>query len=68
MFSCFGLGERHPQIPDQYVRPQGLYGSTVEKLDHKRLKRFIQDGRLAPCFPGCDTNEFTDEHKVTRRS
>ncbi len=52
-------GNRAPKIPDEYTRPSGLYGGT-DKLDLKRLKRFIQEGRLAPCFPGSDEAVISD--------
>ncbi|GAX81168.1 hypothetical protein CEUSTIGMA_g8601.t1 [Chlamydomonas eustigma] len=67
MFSCFfgdkGIWNSNPRVPEQYTKPSGLYGGE-DKLDLKKLKRCIQEGKLAPCFPGCEEPAFTDEYKV----
>eukprot|EP00798_Chlamydomonas_sp_ICE-L_P018491 gene18491-24989_t len=56
MFACFsGFVPRGPKIPDQYSRPS-LYGlsNRSEKIDLKKLKRLIHEGKLVPCFPGAE--------------
>lgn len=53
LFACFGglaLKLTSPRIPEAFLKPQGLYQS--ERLDTRKLKRLILDGKLAPCFPG----------------
>jgi hypothetical protein len=48
-FSCFG--PPRPKVPEQYLRPQGLY-NNLNNIDLKRLRRLILHGHLAPCWAG----------------
>ncbi|KAH7861338.1 hypothetical protein Vadar_024794 [Vaccinium darrowii] len=44
------LGRRRQVVDEKYTRPQGLY--QHKDVDHKKLKKLILDSKLAPCFPG----------------
>lgn len=37
------------------VRSQGLYHSS-DRIDLKKLRKLIVDGRLVPCYPGLEDN------------
>lgn len=37
-------------VDEKYTRPQGLY--QHKDVDHKKLKKLILDSKLAPCYPG----------------
>lgn len=68
MFCCFstaaagadgGTGQRKqaprqkaPKIPEELLRPHGNW--DYQRVDLKRLRKFIKDGRLAPCYPGVE--------------
>lgn len=47
LFACFGPRSK---IPEEYLKPQGLYSN--ERVDLKKLRRLILDKRLVPCYPG----------------
>lgn len=60
LFKCFGvIGEKLTKhgnkIPEEFLRPQGLY--SVDKVDLRKLRRLILDGKLAPCYPGREEGE-----------
>lgn len=44
------IGPRRVRVPKHLCKPTGLYES--DRVDLKRLRRLILDGRLVPCFPG----------------
>lgn len=54
LFAPGGVFSPRARIPDTLCHPSGLYGSTSDKVDQKRLKRLIVEGKLAPFFPGRD--------------
>lgn len=41
------------QIEPRYLAPQKLY--CYSEVDLKKLRKLIKDRKLAPCFPGLDT-------------
>ncbi|GLI63447.1 hypothetical protein VaNZ11_006419 [Volvox africanus] len=51
-FFCACFWPPGPKIPEEYLRPQGLY--SLERVDLKKLKRLIQNQQLAPCHPGVE--------------
>ncbi|GIL77996.1 hypothetical protein Vretimale_7393 [Volvox reticuliferus] len=51
-FLCSCFWPPGPKIPEEYLRPQGLY--SLERVDLKKLKRLIQNQQLAPCHPGVE--------------
>lgn len=67
MFSCcFSGGANPPQrsrrrarIPEAFLAPQGLYPTDL--LDLGKLRRFIKDGRLAPCYKGLEDARNDEE-------
>ncbi|KAI8552313.1 hypothetical protein RHMOL_Rhmol06G0257000 [Rhododendron molle] len=44
------LGRKRQVVDEKYTRPQGLY--QHKDVDHKKLKKLILDAKLAPCYPG----------------
>ncbi|KAE9457993.1 hypothetical protein C3L33_10103, partial [Rhododendron williamsianum] len=44
------LGRKRQVVDEKYTRPQGLY--QHKDVDHKKLKKLILDSKLAPCYPG----------------
>ncbi|EFJ46429.1 hypothetical protein VOLCADRAFT_62668 [Volvox carteri f. nagariensis] len=51
-FLCACFWSPQPKIPEEYLRPQGLY--SLERVDLKKLKRLIRNQQLAPCHPGAE--------------
>ena len=45
--------------PAEHLRPQGVYPGAP--VDLKRLKRRILEQRLAPCWPGAESNTHENE-------
>ena len=48
------MGKRRG-VDERYTRPQGLYDHSF--TDERKLKRLIQDAKLAPCYPGTDDTQ-----------
>ncbi|PSR84632.1 hypothetical protein CEY00_Acc21756 [Actinidia chinensis var. chinensis] len=46
----YKFGRTRQVVEEKYTRPQGLY--EQKDVDHKKLKKFILDCKLAPCYPG----------------
>ncbi|KAI4390173.1 hypothetical protein MLD38_002312 [Melastoma candidum] len=44
------LGRRRQVVDDKYTWPQGLH--SLKDVDIKKLRKFILDSKLAPCYPG----------------
>ena len=54
---------KHGAVDPQHLAPQGLYPYMCD-VDLKRLRKYILAGRLAPCFPGMDSDEAKVRHRV----
>ena len=66
--ACFGaLTGRSSKIPEQYTRPS-LYGNSnvADRVDLKKLRRLIIEGKLAPCFPGCEEPALAPELRTLK--
>ena len=51
-----GMGQRSskaPQIEARYFAPQKLY--CYDEVDLRKLRKLIKDFKVAPCFPGVDS-------------
>ncbi|MEW5319526.1 MAG: hypothetical protein WDW38_010671 [Sanguina aurantia] len=59
LVKCFTATSRKSstvgKVPEQYLKPQGLYASS-DRIDLKKLRKLIVDGRLVPCYPGLEDN------------
>ena len=44
---------KQPQVDPRYLAPQKLY--CYNEVDLRKLRRLIKDRKLAPCFPGVDS-------------
>jgi len=42
-----------PQVEARYLAPQKLY--CYSEVDLRKLRKLIKDRKLAPCFPGVDS-------------
>lgn len=42
-----------PQVETRYLAPQKLY--CYSEVDLRKLRKLIKDRKLAPCFPGVDS-------------
>jgi hypothetical protein len=51
-----GMGQKSskaPQVEARYLAPQKLY--CYSEVDLRKLRKLIKDRKLAPCFPGVDS-------------
>lgn len=44
---------KQPRVDSRYLAPQKL--SCFNEVDLRKLRRLIKDRKLAPCFPGVDS-------------
>ena len=44
-----------PRVDPRYFAPQKLY--CYSEVDLRKLRRLIKDNKLAPCFPGADSED-----------
>ena len=44
---------KQPQVDPRYLAPQKMY--CYNEVDLRKLRRLIKDRKLAPCFPGVDS-------------